>query len=177
MSIVQKYSKRSYHCFPYSHGYMNKLFIYNLSSFLFLISHLFWEITESKLIDDLKGSVSRDFWPLFFHDSNPSGLLTNILIYFNSVLTSPSYFIVNFKNPNPVSLTPSWSQKIVGQNETLLFILEIYSPVIDVFTHKLIVPLKASRDQKKFWFRHWCDAHRAWSRTPNTESCLNLHIS
>ena len=73
-----------------------------------------------------------------------------------------------------MSLTPSWSQKIVGQNETLLFILEIYSPVIDVFTHKLIVPLKASRDQKKFRFRHWCDAHRAWSRTPNTESCLKF---
>ena len=77
--------------------WINYLFITSRLSYSFL-SHLFWEITESKLIDDLKGSVSRDFWPLFFHDSNPSGLLTNILIYFNSVLTSTSYFIVNFEN-------------------------------------------------------------------------------
>ena len=30
----------------------------------------------------IKGSVSRDFWPPFFHDSNPSSPLINRLKYF-----------------------------------------------------------------------------------------------
>ena len=36
----------------------------------------------SKTLGQLKGSVSQDFQPTFFHDSNPSRPLINRLIYF-----------------------------------------------------------------------------------------------
>ena len=62
MSIVQKYSKRSYHCFPYSHGYMNKLFIYNLSSFLLL----FEKSLNHSLLMTLKGVCHGIFDHYFF---------------------------------------------------------------------------------------------------------------
>ena len=54
---------------------------------------------------DLKVSVSRDFRPPFFEDSNPSGLLINRLKYFRIWFRFCRYI----RSQNSISIsTPRW---------------------------------------------------------------------
>ena len=66
-------------CYPYNLFSLYKMFLYFRSGYA----------VQFKL---LKGSVSRDFWPPFLYDSNPSRPLINRLkVFSNSVSILPRY--------------------------------------------------------------------------------------
>ena len=88
-------------------------------------------------IHSVKGSVSRDFRPLFFYDSNPSGPLINRPKYFRirfSVSISPRYSITKFKKFDFAVCI-----KILVLADRKIF-LQIFSFMIGVFTPKRIAP-------------------------------------
>ena len=135
----------------------------------------------------LKGNVSQDFRPSFFHDLNPSGPLRNRPKYFRILF----WFRQDIQSRSSKNSTPqcAWHQgvNILGLANQIFF-LEIFSFMIDVVTPKRISPncpftVKATRDAQRFWFwlrvvqfdsAVWCalrsltprcDAH-PWSLTP-----------
>ena len=108
----------------------------------------------------------RDFRPPFFHYSNPSGPLINLLKHFCNRLVSisPRYLILKFK-----FLTKTIYLKNFWVRNCILKIIKICSPMMDVFTHRrilyLVVPLRASIPTLRcgFWLRglhfDFCGVH------------------
>ena len=65
------------------HIFQTILLLYNTVFISFIVEQLYIHVPyRQKNIYFVKGNVLWDFWPLFFHDSNLSGLLTNRLKYF-----------------------------------------------------------------------------------------------
>ena len=78
----------------------------------------------------------RDFRPPYFHYSNPSGPLINLLKHFCNRLVSisPRYLILKFK-----FLTKTIYLKKFWVRNCILKIIKICSPMMDVFTHRRIL--------------------------------------
>ena len=121
-----------------------------------------------------KGSVSRDFWPLFFPWFKPIWAPDKqAKVFSNLVSISPWYSITKFEKFNCAVCTTLRSQNFrLSKSKSFL---QIFSFMIDVFTPKgffLIVPLKEPETHKDFDFGfaecslilRWEAHHGVWLR-------------